>query len=95
MKLLDNMPNQPANFRTKNCVEINNVSHGTYNTNSQIKFKMPMLRSRLYDYNDAYILASETITITGARKDDATRRLEERNKRVIFKYCTPFTDRIS
>ena len=89
------MPNQPTKFRTKNCVEKNNVSHGTYNTNSQIKFKMPMLRSRLCDYNDAYILASGTITITRARKDDATRRLEGRNERVIFKYCAPFTDRIS
>ena len=95
MKLLDNMPNQPAKFRTKNCVEINNVSHGTYNTNSQIKFKMSMLRSSLCDYNDAYILASGTITINGARKNDATRRLDGRNKRVTFKNCAPFTDWIS
>ena len=89
------MPNQPTKFRTKNCVEIYNVSHGMYNTNSQIRIKMAMLRSRLCHYNDAYILASGTITITGARKDDATRRLEGRNKRAIFKYCASFTDRIS
>ena len=56
---------------------------------------MPMLRSRLCDYNDAYILASGTITINGARKNDATRRLDGRNKRVTFKNCAPFTDWIS
>ena len=46
-KLLDNAPNQPTKFRTKNWVEINDDSHGTYNTNSQIKFKTSMLRSSL------------------------------------------------
>ena len=33
----------------------------------------------------------ETITITGSGNDDATKRLDERNKGVIFKNCTPFT----
>ena len=32
----DNTPNQPTKFRTKNLVEINNESCGTYNTTSQI-----------------------------------------------------------
>ena len=54
-----------------------------------------MLRSRLYDYSDAYILVSGTITIPGARNDNAVGRLDERNKRVIFKNCTPFTDCIT
>ena len=54
-----------------------------------------MLRSRLCDYSDAYILVSGTVTITGARADDATKRLDERNKVVIFKNCAPFTDCIS
>ena len=34
MNLLDNTPNQPPNFRTKNRVEINDKSRGTYNVNS-------------------------------------------------------------
>ena len=46
-------------------------------------------------YNDAYILVSGTITITGAGADDAAKRLDERNKVVIFKNCAPFTDCIS
>ena len=45
--------------------------------------------------SDAYILASGTLTITGTRNDDAARRLDERNKGVIFKNCAPFTDCIS
>ena len=42
--LLDNTPNQPPKFKTKNWVEINYESHGVYNTSSQIKFKTLMLR---------------------------------------------------
>ena len=34
-----------------------------YNANGQIKFKTSMLRSHLCDYNDAYILVSETIEV--------------------------------
>ena len=37
--LLGNAPNQQTKFKKKNCVEINYDARGTYNTNSQIKFK--------------------------------------------------------
>ena len=50
-----------------------------------------MLRSNLCDYADAYILAKGTLTITGTGNDDAAKRLDERNKGVIFKNCAPFT----
>ena len=40
---LDNTPNQPSKFRTKNSVEINDESRETHNTNSQTKFKTSML----------------------------------------------------
>ena len=40
INLLDNKPNQPSKFRTKNWVEINDESHGRYSTNSLIKFKI-------------------------------------------------------
>ena len=56
---LDNKPNQPSKFRTKNCVEINNESKESYSTRSDIKFKTTMLRSSLCDYADAYILGKE------------------------------------
>ena len=54
-----------------------------------------MLRSSLCDYSDTYILESGTITITGAVADDAAKRLDKRNKGVVFKNCAPFTDCIS
>ena len=43
INLLDNTPNQPSKFRTKNWVEINDESHGVYNIGNQIKFKTLML----------------------------------------------------
>ena len=58
--------NQPSKFRTKNWVEINDESRGTYSANSQIKFKTTMIKSSLYDYSDAYILVKGKITITEA-----------------------------
>ena len=49
----DNTLNQPAKFRTRNWIEINDESRGTYNVNSQIKFKTTMLKFSLCDYSDA------------------------------------------
>ena len=87
--------NQVSKFRTRNLVEINDESRRTY-TDADIKFRNAMLRSNWCDYANAYILVcKETITITGAGDDDATKRLDERNKDVIFKNCAPFTKCIS
>ena len=91
----DNKSNQPSKFRTKNLVEINDESRGTYNVNSQTKFKTTMLKSSLCDYSDAYILVKGTITITGAGADAAARQVDERDKGVIFKNCALFTSCIS
>ena len=76
--LLDNASNQPSKFRTRNWVEINDESRGTY-TGNNIKFKTTMLRSNSCDYADAYILVKGTVTITGEEDDDAAKRLDERN----------------
>ena len=95
-KLLDdNKSNQPSKFRTKNWIEINDESRGTYNVNSQIKFKTTMLKSSLCDYSEAYILVKGTITITEAGDDAAARQADERDKGVIFKNCAPFTNCMS
>ena len=91
INLLDNTPDQPSKFRTKNWVEINGESRGGYTTGSDIKFKTTMLRSSICDYADAYILVKGIITITGAGIDIAARREDERNKGVMFKNCAPFT----
>ena len=39
INLLENTPDQPSKFRTKNWIEVNDESRETYNVNSQIKFK--------------------------------------------------------
>ena len=91
----DNKSSQASKFRTKNWVEINDESRGTYNVNSQIKFKTTMLKSSLSDYSDAYILVKGTIIITGAGDDAAARQANERDKGVVFKNCAPFTSYIS
>ena len=77
-------------------VEINDESRGT-NTGNDIKCKTAILRSNLCDYSDIYILVKGTITITGDGDgdDDAAKRTDERDKRVIFKNCAPFTKCIS
>ena len=51
--LLGSAPNQPSKFRTRNWVEINDESRGTYNANSDIKFKSSVISSNLCDYSDA------------------------------------------
>ena len=50
--LLNDESNEPSKFRTRNWVEINDESRGTY-TSNDTKFKLTMLRSILYDYADA------------------------------------------
>ena len=53
INLLDDTTNQPSKFRTRNWVEINDESRGTYNANSDIKFKSSVISSNLCDYSDA------------------------------------------
>ena len=93
--LLDGVSNQLSKFKTKNWVEINDESRGTYNVNSQIKFKTTMLKSSLYDYSDAYILVKEKTIITGTGDDAAARQADERDKCVAFKNRAPFINCIS
>ena len=88
INLLDNRPNQPSKFRSKSWVEKNDVSRGTYDTDSQIKFKTMMLKLRLCDYSDAYIFVKGTITVpntAGAGQPANNNGID----------CVPFTDFIS
>ena len=54
-----------------------------------------MLKSSLCDYSDANILVSGIITTDGEGAYYPAKRLNETEKRVIFKSCAPFTDCIS
>ena len=84
--MLDNTPNQPTKFRAKNFVEINDESHGVYNTGRQIKFKTSMLKSSLCGYSDAYILVSGTIAAAEIAASGGNN-----NVQLVFKNCAPFT----
>ena len=46
-----------------------------------------MVRSNLYDWSDAYIFVSGTITIKEVGDDNAGKRADERNKGVIYRNC--------
>ena len=91
--LLNDESNKPSKFRTRNWIEINDKSRGTYPVNKQIKFKTPMLRSSLCDYADAYILVKGNITVNNTAAEGAA--ANNINKKVIFKNCAPFTNCIS
>ena len=57
--LLDNeASNQPSKFRTRNSVETNYESRGTY-TGRDIKFKTKMLRSNLLIMMHTYLLKEQ------------------------------------
>ena len=47
-----------------------------------------MLKSSLYNYSDAYILANGTTSIAAQAGDN----LNNWDKEVVFKNCAPFTD---
>ena len=89
--LLDNTPNQPSKFKTKNWVEKNNESRRSYNEDNQIRFKTSMLRSGLCDYRDTYILVKRTIIVA----EVIAAAPNNVNKKVIIKNCVPFTNCIS
>ena len=85
----DASPNQPSKFKTKNWVKENDESRGTYNVNSQIKFKTTMLKASLCDYSGAFVHVKGTITANNTSVADAD--ANNTNKKIIFKNCTPFT----
>ena len=95
INLLDNTPNKLSKFRTKNWAEMNDDACGTYNRNSQIRFKTSMLKQKLCNYSDAYILVSGPITVVGAGADAAVIAADRDNKKVVFKNCEPLTDCIT
>ena len=56
-------------------------------------FKTAMLKSSLCDYSDAYILVTWNITIINITAANANGN--NTSKKVIFKYCAPFSNCIS
>ena len=67
--------------------KIVNLSESTPNQTS--KFTTSILRSSFYDYSDAYVLVSATITVSDRAASSANIRKN------IIKNCTPFTNCVS
>ena len=87
--LLDDASNKTSKFKTKNWIEINDESKGTYDVGNEIKFKTTMLKSSLCDYSDAYIRVRGTIIVNNTAAEGAA--ANNNIKKVIFKSCAPFT----
>ena len=54
-----------------------------------------MLRSRLCDYSDAYILVKRTITLVGPGTTAAVIQADRNDIKVVFRNSAPFTDCIT
>ena len=55
-----------------------------YKSNSQIKCKTSVIKSSLYDYIDAYMLVSGTITVAEVAAGGGNNNIQ-----VVLKNCTP------
>ena len=75
-------------FVTKKWTNVYDQSEGNYNVNKEVRIKTLMLRSDLCDFNDAYIVVKEIITVT--EPDNA-----KKNKAVTFNNNAPFINCIS
>ena len=91
--LLDSTSNKPCKFGTRNWFDINDDKKDAYSPNKQIRFKMGMLRSKLCGYSDAYILIKGNISVNNNAAAGAAPN--NRNMKVIFKNCAPFTNCIN
>ena len=88
--LLGSIPDKVPRFIAKKWIEVHDQSGRAYNTNKQIRFKTPMLRSDLRDYNDAHIVIKGIITVNTKQRDR-----DERNIQIILKNNVPFISCIS
>ena len=84
--------NKPSKFRTRNWVEIDDDIWGAYSPYKKIRFKTTMLKSSLCDYSDAYIFIKGNISVNNTETAAAP---TNRNIKVIFENCAPFTNCIS
>ena len=84
INLLGNISNKVRRFVTKKWVEIYDKSGRTNNTNKEIRFKKPMLRSDLSDYNEVYIVVTGKITVTNPNNNEYDKKLALKNNAPFF-----------
>ena len=86
INLLGNIPDKVPSFITKKWIKDFDQSGGTYSTNKQIRFKTPIIRSDLHDYNDAYIVVTGKITVTDPDNNGYDKKLALKNN-ALFISC--------
>ena len=84
INLLDTTFDNVPRFITEKWAEVYDQSGGSYNTYKQIRFKTSMLRSDLCNYNDPYIVAKRTITVTDPNNDAYDKKLAFKNNSVFI-----------
>ena len=91
----DNESEKLSKFVTIEYVRVNSLLD-TYNENKSIRFKIPMLRSNLCDYSDAYILVKGTIMVTALGANDGANNIrDKKNRPLILKNNVPFVSCIT
>ena len=73
----DNQSEKLSKFVTREYVRVNSLSN-TYKENKSIRVKIPMLRSNLCDYSDAYILVKGTITVTAPGANNGANNIRDK-----------------
>ena len=71
-------------------MEVKELSSSQYSVNKNIRFKIPMLRSDLHDYSDAYIVVKGRINLLAA----AANENDKAEKNVTSKNNAQFRSRI-
>ena len=84
INLLVNISDQVPRFVTKNWVETYDQSGGTCNTNKEIRFKTPILRSDLCDFNDAYIIVTGKSTVTNPNNNAYDKKISLKDNAPFF-----------
>ena len=59
INLLENTTNQLPKFRAKICTQINDQSRGNYSKNSEIRFKITMLKSKSNTKENSQMIAKD------------------------------------
>ena len=73
-----------SKFVTTKWIEVNDLSGAQYSTDKNIRFKNPILKSDLCDYNDAYIAVVKRTLNIGVDGNNMSQ------KGVVFKGNVPF-----
>ena len=85
VNLLNDSDNESSKFETRKWYIINDQNNGQYGrgneNDSTIKLKTKVIKPNLFDYSDAYILATGDIKVAAVAADT----------NAAFKNCAPFT----